>query len=317
MSYLSPLPSELQQVEYVQLYFHLQVKDTFDLPFLALLQLRRELLHAIRTLAVWGDGSDAEQLKQLFQPPLSSDPLIRRQAQKPAPAFILSPDPQIQGLLKAKQIIVLPVLFLGRGVQSIDAFVSLLQQLGQQGLYHGRGQFLLEGIESEDASGVRAMLWSQGQQSPLSPPVSDLHWLLERKLLAADRLVLEVVSPLRLLQQKKPLFEADFSDLFPFILRRTSAMLTCHAGVEVVKNPQHLLELSRQVIVTDNGLNWCDWRRLHGSEQGQDLGGLLGRIKLQGEGLTELGWLLQLGSLFNLGKGAPYGAGQYRLRTYC
>ena len=61
MTYLAPLPSELQQVEYAQLYFHLQVKDTFDLPQLALLQLRRELLQALRTLEGWGSREEVEQ----------------------------------------------------------------------------------------------------------------------------------------------------------------------------------------------------------------------------------------------------------------
>lgn len=317
MTYLSPLPPELQQVEYAQLYFHLQVKDTFDLPQLALLQLRRELLQALRTLETWGSGADVAQLRQLFQPPLPQDPLVRRQAQKPAPAFVLTPDPQTCGLIKANQKIVLPAFFLGQGVQSINAFVALLQQLGQQGLYHARGQFRLEGIESEDASGVRAMLWSGGQQTQFSPPISELHWWLERRMLDADRIGLEVISPLRLLQQKKPLFKADFVDLFPFILRRVSALLACHSGVEVVKNPQQLHQLATQVAVTGNSLQWRDWRRLKGTEQNQDLGGLLGQIMLEGDCLAEIYWILLLGSLFNVGKGAAYGAGQYCLRTYC
>lgn len=317
MSYLVPLPSELKQVEYVQLYFHLQVKDTFDLPPLALLQLRRELLPALRTLEGWGGGDDVAQLKELFQPPLSQDPLVRRQAQKPAPAFVLAPDPQTDGLLKTKQKIVLPVFFLGRGVQTINAFVPLLQQLGQQGIYAGRGQFCLEGVESEDASGVRAMLWCDGKQAQLSPPVGDLHWLLERQRSDADQISLDVISPLRLLQNKKPLFKAKFDDLFPFVLRRVSSMLTSHAGVEVVNDPQQLHELASQVVVTENSLQWHDWRRLVGTDRGQDLGGLLGRMTLEGKALAELYWVLQLGSLFNVGKGAAYGAGQYHLRTCC
>lgn len=314
MTYLAPFPSELQQVEFVQLYFHLQVKDTFDLPQLALLQLRRELLQAIETLESWS-GKD-ENLKKLFKPMLAVDPIVRKQTQKPAPAFVISPDPSLHGLIEAQKRIVLPVLFFGQGVQSLDAFILLLQQLGQQGLYKSRGQFLLEAVESEDASEVRAILWSDGQQSQILPPINDLCWLLERKMLNDDRMLLDIISPLRLLKQKKPVFSADFTDLFPFILRRVSSVLTYHAGVEVVKDPQRLLSVAGKVHVSENRLQWRDWRRLKG-ERDHDLGGLLGQIALEGDSLAEIAWVLQLGSLFNVGKGAAYGAGQYRLRTYC
>lgn len=317
MSYLSPLPPELQQVEYVKIYFHLQLKEMFDLPQLGLLQLRRELHQALRTLEGWGDAGEAEQLRALLQPPLPLDPQIRRQAQKPAPAFVLTPDPEIRGPLKSHQIIVLPVLFIGRGLLGVNAFVSLLQQLGQQGLYHGRGRFCLEGAESEDASGVRAMLWSAGEAAEIVPPVSDLGWLLECHAPAADSITLNVISPLRLLHQNKPLFKIGFSDLFPFILRRVSAMLACHAGVEVCKEPKSLLAKAQEITILENRLQWQDWRRLAGTERGQDLGGLLGELRICGSGLAEILWVLQLGSLFNVGKGAAYGAGQYRLKTHC
>lgn len=315
MSYLPPLPPELQQVEYVQLYFHLEISAAFDLPRLGLLQLRRELHQALRTLEGWGESRDTEHLRVLLQPPLSVDPLIRRQAQKPAPAFVLTPDPQLNGLIKARQRIVLPVLFVGQGLSGMNAFISLLQQLGQQGLYHGSGQFFLEGVESEDASGVRAMLWSKGNSGAISPPVSDLNWLLERQDMAVDRVTLEVLSPLRLLRQSKPLFKADFCDLFPFILRRVSAMLTCHGAVEVITDAKYLLDAARRVEVCGNDLHWQDWRSLAKDNRDQGLGGLLGSLQLQGGGLTDILWLLQLGSLFNIGKGAPYGAGQYDLRA--
>lgn len=318
MSYLSPVPAELKRVEYAKLYFHLEISDYFSLPPSGLLQLRRELLQALRTLEGWGSADDVEQLKALLQPALPTDPLIRRQAQRPAPALVLYPDPQLHGLQQPKQRIVLPALFLGNGINGIAAFVTLLQQLGQQGLYHGHGQFRLEGVESEDSSGVRAMLWIGGKSPQvMTPPVSDLHWWLERQTLDVEQLILEIVSPLRLLQKKKPLFKAGFADLFPFVLRRVSAMISCHAGVEVVKNPQELMRWAEQVVVLENRLHWQEWRCLEGHDSPQRLGGLLGHLQLAGSALAEIIWLLQLGSLFNLGKSAGYGAGQYRLKTHC
>lgn len=313
MSYLPPLPPALQQVEYVKLYFHLQVKGYFDLPQLGLLQLRRELMLALRTLEGWGNADSVRQIKELLQPTLSTDPQIRRQAQKPAPAFVCSPDIQLHGLFQPNQRIVLPVLFVGSGVQMIEPFISLLRQLGQQGLYHGHGQFLLEAVESEDATGVRMMLWSDGQHESLSPPVSDLYWLLERQRVFEDNITLDVMSPMRLLNNKKPLFKADFSEMFPFVLRRVFSMLSSHAGVELFTDPQRYIDSAREVTEVNNSLKWQDWRRLQGEQTQQDLGGLLGELTLEGSNLPELLWILQLGSLFNIGKGAAYGSGQFSL----
>ncbi|WP_303720508.1 CRISPR system precrRNA processing endoribonuclease RAMP protein Cas6 [Malonomonas rubra] len=316
MSYLAPIPEELQQVEYVKLYFHLQLKDTFDLPQAALLQLRRELLQALKTLEGWG-GEDIALLKNLLQPPVSQDPQVRRIAQKPAPAFVLQPNLDICGHIEAQQRIVLPVLFVGQAVQAVNAFVSLWEMLGQQGLYYGSGRFQLEGVESEDASGVRAMLWSEGCKVSITPPVSELHWWLERQPAVEEWLALEIVSPMRLLKKGKPLFRADFKELFPFLLRRVSALLTSHADVEIIKEPRFWQAIADAAREAENSLQWHDWRTLHGPEKSQDLGGLMGRICLTAEGLEEILWILRLGSLFNVGKGAAYGFGQYRLRTYC
>lgn len=316
MSYLPPVPDELQQVEYVKIYFHLRLIEYFDLPQWGLLQLRRELLQAVRLLADWGDPAEAEQLRQLLQPALPSDPLLRRQAKQPAPAFVISPAAELQGLFEPQQIIVLPVLFFGRGCQQIESFVSLLQQLGRQGLYNGTGTFELEAVESEDAAGVRMMHWSGGRQVPFSASVSDLFWLLERQQWDRGTLALDVVSPLRLLRKKKPLFKVSFDDLLPYLLRRVFALLACHAGVEVCEDQQFYLQQGQKVEVVCNSLKWHDWRKLQGDRE-QDLGGVLGRLQLSGAGLDELFWLLQLGCLFNIGKGAAYGAGQYRLQTHC
>lgn len=316
MSDLFPLPTELQRVEYAQLYFHLEVCDYFDLPRLGLLQLRRELFQALQQLRETGENELVVQLNRLLQPDLPIDPVLLRTAQKPAPAIVLAPDLTQQGLIEPKERIVLPVLFFGDGVLGIAAFRRLLVQLGKQGLFAGAGQFRLEGIEAEDNSGIRSMLWLIGEpEIELSPPINDLLWWLQRQPPVNDHLLLDINSPLRLLRQKKPLFKADFSELFPFILRRVTAMLACHGGVEPVNDPAGLISQAAQVEVVCNRLRWQDWRRLDAADRGQDLGGLLGTLELRGSALADLQWLLQLGSFLNIGKGAAYGAGQYRVRN--
>ncbi len=314
MGYCAPFPAELKQVEYVKLYFHLEISNYFNLPFLGLLQLRRELLLALKTFSEPLGKNFSGQLKQLLQPDPPDDPILQRQIQKPAPALVFSPDISQYGLIEPKQGIILPVLFIGSGINAIDPFVCLLQHLGTRGLYHNSGQFILEGVEAEDGSGIQSMLWCAGKQlDALTPPVSNLSWWLERQPFLADSIQLEIISPLRLLRQGKPLFKAGFIDIFPYLLRRVTALLAGCAGIELVDNPAGLISLANRVELLENGLHWKDWRTLKREQGEQNLGGLLGCLTVAGVEISELIWILQLGTLLNFGKSAAYGAGQYGL----
>ena len=316
MGYQVPFPAELEQVEYVKLFFHLEICDYFDLPALGLLQLRRELLQVLRVLQDQKKKDIVSQLRQLLQPTLSENSVLLRKTQKLSPAVVFSPDISQRGLIEPKQRIILPALFIGSGINAIDAFVRLLQQLGKQGLYHGTGQFILEGVETEDASGLRSMLWWHEEQAKvLLPPVNDLLWWLERQKPLTDSLLIEIISPLRLIHQGKPLFQAGFVNIFPFVLRRVTALLAGHAGVDLITDPARLISLARSVKSVENRLRWQDWRKLKKEQGNQNLGGLMGHLTVTGDELAELIWILQLGSLLNLGKGAAYGAGQYRLKS--
>jgi len=316
MSDLFPLPEELKQVEYAQLYLHLEIGSYFDLPPLGLLQLRRELRQALKSLQLTAGAQSLAQLEDLLCPSESPDPLLRKQFKKPAPGFVLTPDPARQGLCEPKDRIVLPLLLLGSAVDKFSSTIRLFEQLGQQGLCHGVGQFVLEAIETEDASGLRSMLWKTGESKvDLQPQICDLYWWLERQRMLGPVAVLEIVSPMRLISGGKPLFKADFADFFPYLLRRVTSMLACHAGVEPVEYPAGLIDLATRLESDAHRLHWSDWRRLEGESGTQDLGGLLGTIRVTGPALAEIAWLLQLGRLLNVGKGAAYGAGQYRLKS--
>lgn len=311
MGYRAPFPVALQQVEYTKLYFYLESDTYFDLPQSGLLQLRRELMQALKSLS---DATVTAQLKQLLQPELSPDPVVLRQVQKPAPALVISPDVLQYGLIEPKQRLVLPVLFIGSGVRSVIPFVLLLLHLEKQGLYHGNGTFHLAGIEGEDGSGTKSHLWSAGESlAHLITPVSNLAWWLERQRPLTESVIFEAVSPIRILHKGKPLFKAHFSGIFPHILRRVSALTAAHAGVEVIDDPGYFLDLTAQVNSVGKPLRWDDWRTLKSASGGHRLGGLMGTLALSGSGLAELWWLLDLGRLFNIGKGAAYGAGQYRI----
>ena len=307
-----PFPSELQQVEYVKLYFHLELVTALKLPALALLQLRRELLQALKSMPEL-NADFSSQIQQLLSPPFATDPVVLKLVQKPAPALVISPL-QIQEVdLKIKKTIVLPVLFIGSGINNIDAFTKLLSHLGTCGLFHGNGKFLISLIVGEDGSGHCSSLeFTQSVPKKTFFPVSNLKWWLERQEQSTGFIEIELISPMRFIKNKKPLFKAEFVDIFPFILRRVTALIASHADAEFRYDIERLLSVAATIDVVKNGLEWHDGRVLKCDARYQSLGGLLGSMTLCGEDLCELLWVLQLGTLFNCGKGAAYGAGQYR-----
>jgi hypothetical protein len=249
-------------------------------------------------------------------PELPSDPVLARQVQKPSPALVLSPQGSCFGRIRAQQRLVLPVLLLGPGIQQLEALVRLLDRLGSLGLYKGRGRFVVEAIEGENAAGRKAMLsLRRGGEGPLTPPICDLGWWLERRSDPGADYRMTWLCPVRLMARGKPLFRAAFNDLFPFVLRRVSGLLACYGQLDLSSEASYLIGLAGQVETVENRLRWKDWRRLENGYGGQNVGGLVGDLVVRGDSLAEIAWILQLGSLFNVGKGAAFGAGQYQFNS--
>jgi hypothetical protein len=215
-------------------------------------------------------------------------------------------------LLAAGEQVEVPVILLGRGAYLLRELCRVWQALGARGLHRGEGRFELVAVEAEDLAGNRAPIWGGERSAPLPLVLTRADWWLDGPPQAAE-VSLSFSTPARLLSNGRPLFRPTFETLFPFVLRRVTSMVHAHCDVELIADPAPLLAAARQVVVVDNGLRWRDWRSLEGEESRQDLGGVMGRLVVSGEGLPEILWVLQFGSLLNLGKGAAFGAGHLTL----
>jgi hypothetical protein len=313
MIYQTMFPAELGALEYVRLYLHLQLIEDVILPPGALLQLRRELLEALKLLETELGGEGCQVLRQALQPQAEQDVELRRHVQRAGATVILAPEGIAEQRLVVGGELCLPVLFLGDSMLIVTRFLDLVDRLGELGLHKGTGRFTLAAIEGEDASGCRSVLWRRGDRSQLAPPQSDLGWWLDQQGLATERMRIEFISPARLLSHGRPLFRPNFAAIFPFILRRVSQVLGQHLKTLVIENPDALIVRARDLETIENRLIWQDWRNLERGQERQGVGGVGGTLTLSGEGLGDLFWILQLGRLFNLGKGASFGAGQYRI----
>ncbi len=272
------------------------------------MRLRRDLRQSGRQ--VLGRG---ERFTRLFDPPLAADPVARRRFQRPGPPFVILPPAKIPRQLEPGDIFPLQVIFWGEGRQFLADFIRVLEEFGPVGIHRGEGRFELLTVEGEDAAGTLGQIWRAGENPErLAPPASEAGWWLEAAV-PAGPLCLEFLTPARLITEGRPLFRASFNRLFPFILRRVTSMLHAHCGLEPVDNPRVLIGRAAEVIEVENRLAWRDWRVLEGENKRQELGGLTGHLRLGGEALDDLRWILGLGSLLNLGKGAAFAAGHYVL----
>lgn len=302
-------------VEFALLHFRFEFAQETRLPPQGLLQLRRELHRTARTLfALEGNEASAQALFQaLFDPPLALDPIAQRRYQRPGPPFVLAIDPASAGDYQAGDHWELKVLFWGQGIQSAGDFARVLQALARAGFGPGIEGGELVAIETEDASGHRCQLWHEGHPlQRLSPVFCELDWWLADWPQGCDWR-LEFLTPARLLSAGRPLFRPNLAQLFPFVLRRVTSMCHAHCGLELLVDPSPLLQAAARVQVLEKSLLWTDWRSLDRGSELFDLGGLMGGLTLSGAALDELVWVLQVGSLLNLGKGSAFGAGAFRL----
>jgi hypothetical protein len=127
-----------------------------------------------------------------------------------------------------------------------------------------------------------------------------------------DKVKLDIVTPMRLLNRGKPLFKFDFNYFFSALQRRVNHLAIAH-GESIIDSDDELKRLAATILCCDKFLNWQDWRRLEQERKGQGIGGLTGTLTLSGDALAEVWWLLELGALLHVGKGASYGFGRYRL----
>lgn len=294
MSLSVATPLWLDRLDCAHITFVLTLVDKADLPALALLQLRREFSAAYKELESLHGAEITRLVGNLLFPQPATDPVVKRQVQTPAAAVIFSPDAVRQGNFPKGHQFQLPALFIGDGVVAIEAFVTLLRLLGQRGIHNGQGHFHVT-------------------PGSLVPRVFPLSWLLVDRNPCVTKAMLEIVTPLRLMRNGKPLFKFVFEDFLSTLWRRVNHLAIAHGEVVIDSCNDELNGLAATIGCNPERLHWSDWRRLEQGYRGQGIGGLTGTLELSGDSLADVWWLLELGALLHLGKGASYGFGRFRL----
>ena len=301
---MRPLRSYLQDIEFAAISFHYRLETPRVLPDFPELLLRSALQQAGMEVL------DPDPFERLFTPALPDDPTALRRYQRPAPPFAFQPRPASLTTTATDQGIISCHLF-GNGIALLDDFIKTMAAVQPFVFANRQRHGHLTSVSAADASGTEETIWKTGMTKCADPPRITAAWRFD-PLPTTSEWCLEIFTPARLLVQKKPLFRPALRHLLPFILRRVTALCYFCNHFEI-EGAAELLELSAGIKEEVSEWRWHDWRSHPGDGTLTELGGVCGQLRLKGQLPDDLVDLLRLGSLMNIGKGAVYGAGAYRL----
>lgn len=303
-------PDRLVDVDIVKLRFVLEMQSPCALQPADFLGLGQLLRTSGRQLFEAPDTRTAKLWRDLFQPSPSSDPVALRKFQKPAPGFVISMPVMQKELFSIGERLALDVLFIGTSIPLIHEFLRSLIHVGKLGLAAGDGRFEVVELYSQEPDHSHCLVWRKNQPlDSLTCSVQPLSWLLSQEPVS-KQLCLRFKTPTRLLIDGKPLRKPQLHKIFPFMLRRVTSMLHAHCCLEVVDDPAALFERLETLEKVATSMSWSDWRALPG-RRGLAIGGFVGKMTVGGEAMQDLYWVFAVASLFGIGKGATYGAGQF------
>jgi hypothetical protein len=239
-------------------------------------------------------------------PPAATSP-VRRYSAAPHP-FVLHPSE------KHGTECVLDLTLFGRGNQHLPHLVLALQRAAQEGLGPARIRLSLAAVQQEErvGSGVWRPIYAPGGElkaepaaDPEIPPPP-----------ATVRITLE--TPLRLKRDNQYVGprEFRFGDLFANLLRRTSLLTYFHTDAPLETDFARLAQSARALPPVPARLRWHDWTRVSPRQSGLlKMGGLLGEVDLEMEGLAPFWPYLWLGQWMHAGKGTSMGLGRFAIHA--
>lgn len=198
----------------------------------------------------------------------------------------------------------------GHGQRFFPYIVHAMRMAGQDGIGGNRQSFHLSRVAAIDFHGQPITVYQQAElcnEYPLqSPPLPDM----------PKKINIAFHSPVRIKQDNKNLSDShfNFSALFGSLLRRISMICYFHTDTPLETDFSGLSVAARNIQFSAQKLHWYDWTRYSSRQQTEmQMGGLLGSLSLDMEGLGDFWPYLWLGQWTHVGKGTSMGMGAYTI----
>jgi len=290
---------------FVQIHLTLEHPGT-RLPPHALFAIRQlfpaAFRRAVGCLTKDGDcnGGPGCPCRTIFDQKLTSDPSALRRYQKPPLPFAFR-IPLLTGNSLRGTLVDLSLVITGGAISHLDLFLAAVRELA--GSSERMGQWHAVRIEAVSEDGSRILLPSEGIGREFANlPVLSFDEFFSRSFGPCCRVTIDFLTPLRLLHKGVPLREIGFNAVAGALFRRVSSLAYYYGGEELSHDFKWLAARSKEITCSRSGLNWIN--------RGAGLQGVEGAVTFCGE-LAEFIPFLDLGSRFNIGKGAAFGMGSY------
>jgi hypothetical protein len=206
----------------------------------------------------------------------------------------------------------LGLTLLGRAQRYLPYVIHALAKAGEQGLGKKRQPFTLRSVQQATETDLSSWqdIYRPGQ--PLSPCPSAVPALPA----VPPSVRIEIETPLRLRRNERYVTPESFqfADLFGSLLRRISLLTYFNTDTPLETDFAGLSRLARAVRLMEPALRWQDWTRYSSRQQTTlEMGGIVGRFRLDGEAVADFWPYLWLGQWTHAGKGATMGLGRYRI----
>lgn len=206
----------------------------------------------------------------------------------------------------------LDVVLFGHGQRYFPYIVHALQTAGKDGIGKHRQPFILQKIDEIDFHGMPQSVYLDGtlqpQRTAYAPALPQMPLHIE----------ITFHTPLRIKQDSKNIGanQFNFGSLFSTLLRRISMISYFHTDTPLETNFAELTAQAKTISLHSQNLKWFDWTRYSSRQQTEmNMGGLVGTIELNMQGLEAFWPYLWLGQWTHIGKGTSMGMGAYSIAT--
>ncbi len=299
---------------FAQLLISVELQQEVSDPY-ALFGIRSAFMAAFRKAVCSQDGncvscssSSGCAYPATFFQTIASEPAAIKRHQKPALPFVFD-FPIIQPPPNRGVTLELGLTLGGSAVNHLADYLAALQLLFAEGMGRQTDWAKVLKVEVLDYSGARTVIRASQQKLALDRLVIlTADGLRESRTLSSSSISLQLVTPLRILQEGKPLRVFGASYFLRSLIRRLSSLAYYYGGGELELDYKWLARQSATIAGSLDQSHWQDW----GATADGRLSGVTGEVKLTGD-LTDFHPFLLLGEYFHAGKGASFGLGRYRL----
>jgi len=253
----------------------------------------------------------------LFRTPVPhSAEVLRTYSEVPHP-FALEPPLDQRPLYHPGEELSFGLVLAGQGILYLPYFLAVFQELGRLGLGPRRARFALEQVHAvHPLQGERTLVYRAAdervEEHDLGAGPAEIS--AHAAALPAGRVSLRFLTPTRLKYADRYVVRPAFHVLVRRLLSRVSSLAYFHGGERWEADFRGLIARAQDVRAAHMDTRWVDWERYSTRQEARMvLGGFVGQVTYEGDGLGEFLPLLLLGSLVHVGKACTFGHGWYQV----